>query len=34
MKQRDKMDTLEADFSDEEGYSARRKNKGNRFAWN
>ena len=36
MKQRDKMDTLEADFeegfSDEEGYSARRKNKGNRFA--
>jgi hypothetical protein len=33
MKQRDKMDTLEADFSDEEGYSARRKNKGNRFAW-
>jgi len=36
MKQRDKMDTLEADsevdFSGEEGYSARRKNKGNRFA--
>ena len=36
MKQRDKLDTLEADFevgfSDEEGYSARRKNKGNRFA--
>ena len=36
MKQRDKMDTYEADFevdfSDEEGYSARRKNKGNRFA--
>ena len=36
MKQRDKMGTLEADFevdsSGEEGYSARRKNKGNRFA--
>jgi len=36
MKERDKMDTHEADFevdfSDEEGYSARRKNKGNRFA--
>ena len=36
MKQRDKMDTLEADFevdfSDKEGYSARRKNKGNGFA--
>jgi LysM repeat protein len=36
MKQRDKMDTYEADFevdfSDEEGYSARSKNKGNRFA--
>ena len=35
MKQRDKLDTLEADFevdfSDEEGYSARRKNKGNGF---
>jgi len=33
MSQRDKMDTLEADFevdfSEEEGYSARRKNKGN-----
>jgi len=36
MKQRDKMDTLEAnfevDFSEEEGYAARRKNKGNGFA--
>jgi LysM repeat protein len=35
MNQRDKIDTLEADFevdfSDEEGYSARRKNKGNGF---
>ena len=36
MKQRDKKHTLEADFevdfSDEEGYSVRRNNKGNRFA--
>jgi LysM repeat protein len=36
MKQRDKTHTLEADFrvdfSDEKGYSIRRKNKGNRFA--
>jgi LysM repeat protein len=36
MKQRDKIDTLEADFevdfSDKEGYSARRKNKENRLA--
>ena len=36
MKPRDRIETLEADFevdfSGEEGYSARRKNKGNRFA--
>jgi LysM repeat protein len=36
MNQRDKIDTLEADFevdfSDKEGYSTRRKNKGNGFA--
>ncbi len=36
MKPRDRIETLEADFevdfSDEEGYSVRRKNKGNRFA--
>jgi LysM repeat protein len=34
MKQRDRIETVEADFevdfSDQEGYSARRKNKGNR----